>query len=229
MKLRLAPLLLVAVLAGCGSSTTAQIPNGSETATATTTAPSAAKAPAGCTPVRQVAPKGEQKLRKPSAKLDPGTTYTATVKTNCGTFSFKLDQKASPNAAASIAYLARKRFFDRTIFHRIVPGFVIQGGDPTASGSGGPGYSTVDKPAKGTSYTKNVVAMAKTGSEPAGTAGSQFFVVTGADASLPADYAVVGKVTSGQDVVQRIGKLGDSSQRPTSTVEILSFRVSPPS
>ncbi len=78
------------------------------------------------------------------------------------------------------------------MFHRIVPGFVIQGGDPTQSGNGGPGYSTVDTPAQDTTYTQGVVAMGKTASEASGTAGSQFFVVTAQDAGLPPDYAVVG-------------------------------------
>jgi peptidyl-prolyl cis-trans isomerase B (cyclophilin B) len=140
-------------------------------------------------------------------------------------FAFKLDVGKAPNAAASIDFLASKKFFDGTIFHRIAVGFVIQGGDPTGSGSGGPGYSTVDKPPRNAAYTRGVVAMAKTGAEPAGTAGSQFFVVTGADAGLPPDYAIAGKVTKGLNVVERIGKLGDQSEQPTATVEILSLRV----
>jgi cyclophilin family peptidyl-prolyl cis-trans isomerase len=134
--------------------------------------------------------------------------------------------KQSPNATSSIAYLADKKFYDGTVFHRIVPDFVIQGGDPTGQGSGGPGYSTVDKPPSNASYKKGIVAMAKTGDEPAGTAGSQFYVVTGADAGLPPDYAIVGKVTTGLDVVERIGKLGDSAEQPTFPVVIQSFRVS---
>jgi cyclophilin family peptidyl-prolyl cis-trans isomerase len=116
--------------------------------------------------------------------------------------------------------LANAGFFDGTFFHRIVPGFVIQGGDPTGTGQGGPGYKTVDKPPKNAKYTLGVVAMAKTGTEKPGTAGSQFFVVTGNDAGLPADYAVLGKVVSGMDVVKRIGQLGDSSEQPTFTVVI---------
>ena len=88
--------------------------------------------------------------------------------------------------------LARAGFFKKTIFHRIVPDFVIQGGDPTGKGTGGPGYKTVDKPPPGTKYTRGVVAMAKTQQEKPGTAGSQFYVVTGADAGLPPDYAVIG-------------------------------------
>ena len=230
MKLRLAPVLLLVVLAGCGGgSKTSDIPSGGETSsstTATTTETQAEKAPAGCTSVPEPKPKPDGSLKKPSTKLDPKKTYTASVKTNCGTFAFKLDVKQSPNAASSIAYLADKKFYDGTVFHRIVPDFVIQGGDPTGQGSGGPGYSTVDKPPSNASYKKGIVAMAKTGDEPAGTAGSQFYVVTGADAGLPPDYAIVGKVTTGLDVVERIGKLGDSSEQPTFPVVIQSFRVS---
>ncbi len=95
------------------------------------------------------------------------------------------------------------------MFHRIVPGFVIQGGDPTGSGMGGPGYSTRDKPPADTTYLKGTVAMAKTEAEPAGTSGSQFYIVTGADAGLPPDYAVLGKVVGGLDVAEKIGQLGD--------------------
>jgi peptidyl-prolyl cis-trans isomerase B (cyclophilin B) len=107
--------------------------------------------------------------------------------------------------------LARAGFFDRTVFHRIVPGFVIQGGDPTGTGSGGPGYSTRDVPPKDTLYTRGVVAMAKTGDQPPGTAGSQFFVVTARDAGLRPDYAVLGRLVRGRRVAERIGRLGDPS------------------
>ena len=96
----------------------------------------------------------------------------------------------------------------------------IQAGDPTATGEGGPGYTTVDAPPASAAYTHGVVAMAKTAAQPAGTAGSQFFVVTAANAGLPPDYAIIGKVTSGLDVVDRIGKLGDQSEQPTEVVEI---------
>ena len=101
-----------------------------------------------------------------------------------------------------------------------MPGFVIQGGDPTASGTGGPGYTTVDKPPSSASYDHGVVAMAKTGAQPPGAAGSQFFIVTGDNAGLPPDYAIIGKVTDGLDVVDHIGKLGNASEQPTQVVEI---------
>jgi peptidyl-prolyl cis-trans isomerase B (cyclophilin B) len=228
MKPRLAPAVLLLAVAGCGGGTqTSSIPAGGQTSSASTsqTTTAAAPAPAGCTPVKEPKAKPNGNLKKPSTKLDPAKTWTATVKTNCGTFAFALDVRTAPHATASIAYLAGKKFYDHTVFHRIIPGFVIQGGDPRGTGSGGPGYSTVDKPPKNASYKQGVVAMAKTGAEPAGTAGSQFFVVTGADAGLPPDYAIVGKVSKGLDVVKRIGKLGDQSEQPTTTVEIESLRV----
>ena len=140
--------------------------------------------------------------------------------TNCGSFTIRIDQAQSPHSAASFVSLVKLGFFDATIFHRIVPGFVIQGGDPTATGAGGPGYTTIDKPPSAAAYTHGVVAMAKTASQPAGTSGSQFFIVTVANANLPADYAIIGKVTRGLAVVDRIGKLGDANQQPTMVVEI---------
>ena len=119
----------------------------------------------------------------------------------------------------------RRRFFDGTRFHRIVRGFVIQGGDPSGTGTGGPGYTVVDKPPASTRYTKGVVAMAKTGADPAGTSGSQFFVVTTADAGLPPEYALLGKVTRGLAVVERIGKLGNAREQPTRRVVIKSMTL----
>ena len=126
----------------------------------------------------------------PKERLDPEMTYNLVFKTNCGSFTVTLDQAKAPATAASLVSLAKSGFYDDTIFHRIVPGFVIQGGDPTQTGSGGPGYQTVDPPPADTTYAEGVVAMAKLGTEPAGTSGSQFFVVSGPDAaSLPPDYA----------------------------------------
>jgi len=127
---------------------------------------------------------------------------------------------------SSFASLVRKRFFDGTVFHRIVPGFVIQGGDPTATGEGGPGYTVVDTPPRDARYTKGVVAMAKTETEPPGTAGSQFFIVTAPDAGLTPDYAILGTVTSGLNVVERIGKLGNrATERPTKRIVVRKMTV----
>jgi cyclophilin family peptidyl-prolyl cis-trans isomerase len=145
--------------------------------------------------------------------------------TTCGTFTVALDTELAPNTAASLVALAREGYFDDTLFHRIAPGFVIQGGDPTQTRSGGPGYSTVDVPPSDARYTKGTVAMAKSGVEAPGTAGSQFFVVTAEDASLPPEYAIVGEITDGLDVVERIGALGDASEQPTQPVVIRAVTV----
>ena len=158
--------------------------------------------------------------------LEEGAEHRITFRTSEGSFTIRLDIEAAPCTAASFAALARRGFFDGTTFHRIVPGFVIQGGDPTGTGMGGPGYTTRDVPAADTTYRKGIVAMAKTGSDPPGTAGSQFFIVTGADAGLPPDYAVLGRVVDGLEVVERIGRLGDPrTERPTQPVTIRAATV----
>jgi peptidyl-prolyl cis-trans isomerase B (cyclophilin B) len=157
------------------------------------------------------------------ADLDADKTNAIVVDTSKGSFTFELATKTSPCTTASFAGLVKKGFFDGLTFHRIVPGFVIQGGDPEGTGMGGPGYSTVDAPPADTQYKKGLVAMAKTQAEPAGTSGSQFFVVTGPDVQLPPDYAVLGNVTDGLDVVEKIGKLGDPADpagKPTEKVTI---------
>jgi len=175
----------------------------------------------GCSDVSVPKPRGQSSLQAPTSELDASKTYRVKVETNCGDFTITLDQKSSPKTAASFAYLVDKGYFDDTIFHRIAPGFVIQGGDPTQAGTGGPGYTTVEAPPPGTSYVRYTVAMAKTGAQPSGAAGSQFFVVTAPDAQLPPEYALLGKVTEGQSVVDRIGKLGDrATQKPTRPVVV---------
>jgi len=209
--------------AGCGSSSSDSAATSTE---ATSTEPTAGGATGGCTDVAAPAPRKDGNATAPKERLDPEKTYNLVFKTNCGSFTVTLDLATAPATATSLVALARSGFYDDTIFHRIVPGFVIQGGDPTQSGSGGAGYQTVDAPPADASYTRGVVAMAKTGAEPAGTSGSQFFVVTGADIGLPAEYAIVGNVTSGIDVVERIGELGDpATEKPTRPVVIESVTV----
>jgi peptidyl-prolyl cis-trans isomerase B (cyclophilin B) len=203
---------LLLVFAGCGGGDEAEPPAAATQATATTP---------GCRDVAQPEPKAEGRGKAPTTILNVAKTYSVIVKTNCGDFTITLGPKAAPRATASFAALARSDFYDGTFFHRIVPNFVIQGGDPTGAGSGGPGYTTVDKPAAGTRYTSGVVAMAKAAAEAPGTAGSQFFIVTADDAGLPPDYAVIGRVTGGKDVVARISVLGDpNSELPTQPVVI---------
>jgi cyclophilin family peptidyl-prolyl cis-trans isomerase len=175
-----------------------------------------------CREVPMPNPKPDGGAKKPTGKLAAGKTYRVVMKTNCGDITVQLDQKTSPKTTASFASLVRQGFYDETIFHRIVPGFVIQGGDPTGQGTGGPGYSVRDKPPADTVYSQGVVAMAKTEVEPAGTSGSQFYIVTAPDAGLPPDYAVLGEVVKGMDVALAIEQLGDPASggagTPTQTV-----------
>lgn len=173
-----------------------------------------------CEQVDAPEPREPETLEPPSGTLDPETTYELVFDTSCGSFTVTLDTRLAPETTASLVSLAESGFYEDTVFHRIVPGFVIQGGDPTQTGTGGPGYTTTDPPPASARYTKGVVAMAKSLAEPAGAAGSQFFVVTAEDAQLDPDYAIVGEVTEGLDVVERIGVLGDEEQRPTQAVVI---------
>ena len=216
----LAPRLVTLAFAGAGCGG-----DGNDSAAGTT----AARTQTGSTEARPTAP-GCKRADTPDAKDDGGQSapkeplaagkkYALTFATNCGSFTVTLDLKTAPKTSASLVALAKSGFYDGTIFHRIVPGFVIQGGDPTQTGSGGPGYSTVDVPPAGTTYPYGTVAMAKSGAEAPGTAGSQFFVVTAApDAGLPPEYAVVGTVTKGLETVDRIGNLGNAAEQPTQTV-----------
>jgi cyclophilin family peptidyl-prolyl cis-trans isomerase len=218
---------LAILVAGCGDDKTdSRSSAGGDTSTqAATTAPEQAQQSGGCKEAQDPAPKPDGGQKQPTKKLDPSRKHRLEVVTNCGAFTIELDPKQSPNATASLVALAQSKFFDGTKFHRIVPGFVIQGGDPTGSGTGGPGYTTIDNPPSDASYTRGVVAMAKAGDEPPGAAGSQFYVVTGEDAGLPPDYAVVGKVVDGDDVVQQIGELGGPDEQPTQPVVIETVRV----
>ncbi len=211
-------ILLALLAAGCGDDDSSETP----TVSGLNSEPESESAGSGdCEQVETPAPKPDGGEKKPTEKLDAAKTYEVEIQTNCGAFTIRLDQKTSPATAASFVSLARKGFFDGTVFHRIVPEFVIQGGDPTGSGMGGPGYSTVDKPPADAAYTKGVVAMAKAAQEAPGTSGSQFYVVTGADAGLPPDYALLGKVSNGLDVVSAIGELGDpATEQPLQTVLI---------
>jgi cyclophilin family peptidyl-prolyl cis-trans isomerase len=173
----------------------------------------------GCKRVEAPKPK-QVTLKAPKQTVKKGEKLTAVVETSCGTFEIALDTTRAPKTTNSFAFLAEQGFYDDLTFHRIAPEFVIQGGDPLGDGTGGPGYSVDEKPPPNLSYTKGIVAMAKSSAEPPGRSGSQFFVVTTADAGLPPEYALLGKVTQGYDVVARIGKLGTPAQKPKQTVLI---------
>lgn len=173
----------------------------------------------GCKKVAAPKPKNVT-LSAPKQTVKQGEKLTAVVATSCGTFEIALDTTRAPKTANSFAYLSEEGFYDDLSFHRIAPGFVIQGGDPLGTGVGGPGYSVDEKPPSNLSYTKGTVAMAKTSAEPPGRSGSQFYIVTAADAGLPPEYALVGTVSDGYDVVARIDKLGTPAEKPKQTVLI---------
>ena len=219
--MRALPILLAAALflAGCGGGSD-EASSGDTSATTTTTV-------SECEDIDTPDARNPEPATAPSEPLNPSKTYTLTFDTSCGSFTVTLDQKLAPRTAASLVALANDGYFDDTIFHRVVSGFVIQGGDPTQSGGGGPGYSTVDVPPSDAKYTKGVVAMAKSQVEAPGTSGSQFFVVTGDDAGLPPDYAIVGNVTDGMDTVERIDALGPpgGDGPPTKPIVINSVTV----
>jgi peptidyl-prolyl cis-trans isomerase B (cyclophilin B) len=220
------PMVLIALLAalfvaGCGDDDSDTAGSGGGADTTETTAQSDQE----CAKVEAPAAKPDGGAKKPTGKLDPAKTNTVTFQTSCGDFTVTLDVEGAPNTAASFASLARSGFYDDTIFHRIVPGFVIQGGDPTGSGMGGPGYKTVDKPPSTATYTKGIVSMAKTATEKPGTSGSQFYVVTAEDAGLPPEYAIVGEVIEGMDTVMRIEALGTPTEQPSRPVVIEKAKV----
>ena len=183
--------------------------------------------PATQAPALQLKPPTATPLTSaPAAPAGDGTTIT--LHTQKGDIVIALDNRSAPVAAQNFENLARAGFYDGTVFHRIVPGFVIQGGDPTGTGMGGPGYSFPDEPFAGT-YVPGTVAMANAGPN---TNGSQFFIVVGAQAaSLPHAYTIFGTVTSGLDVAEQIaqgprgGPQGDQAMQP---VRILSVAVAAP-
>ena len=197
------------VLIGCGG--------GSDDSSSSSAA--AKTGAGGCKEVEAPEPKAVS-FKAPKQVLKPGEAATAVVKTSCGTFEIALDTTRAPKTANSFAFLAEEGFYDDLTFHRIVPGFVIQGGDPEGTGTGGPGYSVDEKPPANLSYTKGIVAMAKSSAEPPGRSGSQFYVVTAPDAGLPPEYALVGKVSKGYDTVARIEKVPTVEEKPKQTVLI---------
>src|ERR671921_652474 len=205
--LALATVVLLLLAAGCGKSDDKATTATSASTSGTASTP-AAPSGSGCQPAKPKN-KGEQHLTKPKTLLPRDKPATLVMTTNCGEIDIALDVKRAPRTASSVAYLVRKGFYDGLSFHRIAKlptggDFVIQGGDPTGTGNGGPGYSVREKPPSGLRYSRGIVAMAKTEIEPAGTSGSQFFIVTAEDAGLPADYALLGKVVKGGDVVSKI-------------------------
>jgi cyclophilin family peptidyl-prolyl cis-trans isomerase len=149
--------------------------------------------------------------KAPDLSIDLNTAYTATLRTNHGDIAIELFPAEAPLAVNNFLFLAGEGFYDGVIFHRVVPGFVIQGGDPTGTGRGGPGYSFRDELETGRRYSRGTVAMANAGPN---TNGSQFFICLG-DLKLPNQYTIFGQVTSGMEAVDAIAALPtDAQDRP---------------
>jgi cyclophilin family peptidyl-prolyl cis-trans isomerase len=187
---------------------------------------------AGCPKSPATALKKSKWSSAPAMTIDPTQAYTATVKTDVGTFTIALNAKADPQTVNSFIFLARHGFYNCVIFHRVIPQFVDQTGDPTGTGSGGPGYTIPDElPAKATNsadqYPLGSVAMANTGQPHTG--GSQWFVVAGAQGEALADsYSLFGTVTSGMKVVEKINAQGSTSGVPPDvTHRMLKVTINP--
>jgi cyclophilin family peptidyl-prolyl cis-trans isomerase len=159
----------------------------------------------------------------PPMIIDPQKRYTAEVVTSKGTMTIALDPVAAPKTVNNFVFLARWHYYDGIVFHRIIPGFMLQGGDPEGTGRGGPGYRFEDElPAPGR-YEIGSLAMANAGPD---TNGSQFFIVSGPDGTaLPPSYSLFGKVVNGLDVVKAIEATGSRSGAPSERVVIESVTI----
>ena len=171
---------------------------------------------------------GEQKQSfdgPPPMCLDPDASYQALVVTNKGEFTIELDQEKAPETTNSFVFLARNQYFDDTVCHRIIPGFVVQCGDPSATGTGGPGYTIVDEPPSAGEYQIGSIAMANTGAPNSG--GSQFFIITGEQgAALPPQYSLFGEVIEGFDgTVVSMEAAGTAAGDPSEPIEIQSITI----
>ena len=160
---------------------------------------------------------------EPPLGIDPAKRYTAVISTSKGEMTVALKPELAPKTVNSFVYLARNGYYDGLNFHRIIPGFMAQGGCPEGSGRGGPGYQFADElPAPGR-YEIGSVAMANAGPN---TNGSQFFIVSGRDGvGLPPQYSLFGQVIKGLDVLTAIEAAGSRSGAPSEEVKINSVRI----
>jgi cyclophilin family peptidyl-prolyl cis-trans isomerase len=159
----------------------------------------------------------------PELTIDLDKGYTATLDTNHGEIVIELDPARSPQTVNNFVFLARDGYYDGVIFHRVIENFMIQGGDPTGTGTGGPGYKFRDEIEGPGSYSRGTVAMANAGPN---TNGSQFFICH-SDVGLPHSYTIFGKVTSGMEAVDSIATTAtDRSDRPESEVVINKVTIS---
>ncbi|MGQ0745087.1 MAG: peptidylprolyl isomerase [Acidimicrobiales bacterium] len=164
----------------------------------------------------------------PPMCIDPANTYRATMVTTLGSLEMLLDPIAAPKTVNNFVFLARYHYFDGVVFHRIIPGFVIQGGDPDGNGRGGPGYRFEDELPRAGRYELGSLAMANAGPN---TNGSQFFIISGRSGmALPPQYSLFGKVISGLDVVaalDAVGSPGAGTPRQRVAIESVTIAETP--
>jgi peptidylprolyl isomerase len=164
------------------------------------------------------APKTQRFGAPPPMGIDLSKRYSAEVDTSKGTMVFALDALAAPRTVNNFVFLARYHYYDGIVFHRVIPGFVIQGGDPEGTGAGGPGYRFEDELPPAGKYQIGSLAMANAGPD---TNGSQFFIISGPDGvRLPPLYSYFGQLVSGRDVVASIEGVGTKSGNPRESVTI---------
>jgi cyclophilin family peptidyl-prolyl cis-trans isomerase len=157
----------------------------------------------------------------PALVIDPKKSYSAVLETTAGSMTIEFFPGEAPQTVNNFVFLAREGFYDGVIFHRVINGFMIQGGDPTGTGRGGPGYRFADEPVK-RSYKRGIVAMANAGPN---TNGSQFFVCH-RDTGLPPNYTIFGQLTAGSDVLDAIATAPTGAgDRPTNPVSITSVAI----
>ena len=222
--MRRLPLLLVSaallVLPACSSDSSTDT---TATAGSAVTADSAAPVAVPCPAADGSSPKTQKFDVAPTVCIDAAKKYVATMVTNKGTMIFALDPIKAPITVNSFVFLARYHYFDGIGFHRVVPGFVLQGGDPLGTGLGGPGYAFGDELPKAGEYKFGSLAMANSGPN---TNGSQFFVISGPQGEqLPPSYSLFGQLTSGDDVVKAIDALGVGDGAPKEPVTITSVTI----
>lgn len=167
----------------------------------------------------------EQKIaiKAPAEMIDTSEGYTATLNTSLGSIVIELDVKNRPRTVNNFVYLARSGFYDDVVFHRVIDGFMIQGGDPLGTGTGGPAYKFADELTTPNSNTKGTISMANAGPN---TNGSQFFINLVNNNYLDTKHTVFGKVTGGMDVVEKIGRTPvDQNDRPLAPVTINSVEI----
>lgn len=206
--------------AGSGSAPATEIPPATRIASSTDGASSPATPAVVVSGGRSI----KQWSSPPAMAIDPGASYTAVLDTTAGPITVELLSSDAPNTVNNFVFLAREGFYDNVIFHRTIPGFMIQGGDPTGTGSGGPGYRFADE-AVNRPYSRGVMAMANAGPN---TNGSQFFLMH-ADYPLPPNYTIFGQTVAGLETIDTIAtaptQAGGEGSSPVNPVTIQSVEI----